>query len=132
MIRQWGDPIINTTPKSFNSHSQLLIFEQDGKEIKRACIVVGSLAIHDDLVDDSCFQISHVPTRTSFMKAVPALNGVEYNHEQLISWCKAVQSKHLEWWEALNRLTPENYRSELKYIASDLRELQEWCLSWAI
>lgn len=132
MTRQWGERIINTTPKSFNSHSQLLIFEQDGKKVKRACIVVGSLAIHDDLIEPEYFQISHVPTRADFMSAVPTTDDQAYNHEQLINWCKAVQSRYLEHWEKLNRLTPENYRSELKYIASELRELQEWCLSWAI
>ena len=122
--QQWGQP------KQFNSASQLLIFEQAGKQVNRACSVVGSLAIHDDLVDPNCFQISHIPTRTSFMGAVPAIEGMDYDEARLIAWCKAVQQRLPEHWTALNGLTPENYKSNIDRVK--LNELREWCLSWPI
>ncbi len=81
---------------------------------------VGDLAVHQ-LRDDE-MHVTHVPTLTSFRKAVPK---GDWSEEQLLNWCAKVQSNNLNEWGALRGLTPNNYSESFEV----KRIIMDWCLS---
>ena len=94
--------------------------------------VIGDLAIHDSVDNPDCFNILHIPTVTSFMKAVPIEDNKAYENWQLVDWCEKVQQQHQQFWTVLRELTPltvdRNTDREMK--AKD--KIKEWCLSCPI
>jgi len=65
---------------------------------------VGDLAVH--YLDDE-WRVTHVPTLTSFHKAVPK---GDYTETQLLNWCAKVQADKLADWALLRSLTKDNYK----------------------
>jgi len=90
----------------------------DGKDV--LCTIVGDLAVHRSM-DGWRWSITHVPTLTSFNRAIPG----EGNKQQLVRWCEFVQSDKKELWDALRTLTPENYIGMI-----DVKDqMIKWCRS---
>jgi len=69
---------------------------------------IGDLAVHH-LNDE--WKVTHVPTLTSFRKAIPK---GEWSEAQLLNWCAKVQSNNLNEWEALSMLTAEDYKGRFE------------------
>jgi hypothetical protein len=104
--------------------------ELNGRAIK--CRIVGDLAIHDSLDNPDCFCITHVPTLSDFMKAVPVDNDKEYEPYQLVDWCQKVQEQHQMFWSVLRELTPLTVRRNTDREMKAKDKIKEWCLSCPI
>lgn len=70
---------------------------------------IGHLAVHDHCELWGQWQVSHVPTRLSFMGGVPP---GKWTEEQLISWCKRVQRDCRVQWDMVATLEPNVVDSE--------------------
>ena len=94
--------------------------------------IIGDLSIHNSVDNPDCFCITHVPTLSNFMKAVPADYGEEYEDDELAKWCEKVQEQQQQFWAVLRELTPltmhQNTDRDLK--AKD--RIKAWCLSVSI
>lgn len=90
--------------------------------------IIGDLGIHDDLDNNDCFSIIHVPSLSNFMKAVPYEEDKLYEPEQLEEWCRRVQQNLKSDWKALQWLTPENYGGMIEV----KQRIRNWCLSVGI
>lgn len=101
--------------------------ELDGQTISAR--IVGDLAIHNSVGNSDCFCITHVPTLSNFMPAVPVDLEQSYGQYELVDWCDKVQQEHQQFWQVLHELTPltvkRNADRELK--AKDI--IKSWCLS---
>lgn len=64
---------------------------------------IGHLAVHPHVKLWGEWQVSHVPTRLSFMKGVPP---GKWSEEQLINWCKRVQRDCRVQWDMIATLEP--------------------------
>lgn len=95
------------------------IFTTDGLQI-------GDLVIWDD---GEFFCISHVPTLSKFMKAVPTEDDAEYTNEQLVRWCTKVQQAYKEDWAKLRTLTHDNYLAKDVEGTLAASHIRDWCLS---
>lgn len=93
---------------------------------ERDAYVIKDLAVHKDLTEQQeTWMITHVPTLTSFMKAVPTGN---WQPEDLISWCYRVQENVPILWDKLGELRNDNYADSPDYQwAKD--DLQKYCLT---
>lgn len=101
--------------------------ELDGQTIPAR--IVGDLAIHDSVGSPDHFCITHIPTLTEFMKAVPVEQDQEYEQYELVDWCERVQQKHHLFWQVLSELTSLTFN---RNTARDMRAkdiIKEWCLS---
>ncbi|SRR5216684_3203834 len=77
--------------------------------------------------DDWGWTVKHIPTGTSFAKAIPPGN---WSKDQLIKWCQKVQEQHQEDWTALRALTPDNYYDYKDGIVYEAKlKIRDWCLS---
>jgi hypothetical protein len=89
---------------------------------------VGDLAVHENIMYHNIYgmkwQISHVPTLASFIKAVPLLE--DHSKERLLSWCHRVQLKHRDLWAELRNYDSNNYQ---EISNSTLDKIRNWCLS---
>lgn len=83
-----------------------VILYYDDVQVKVNATVIGDLAVHSHLELWGKLQVSHVPTATSFMKAVPVGT---HSVDKLINWCKLVQQHCRDEWNMLAKLTFENY-----------------------
>jgi len=76
----------------------------DGWPVTLDAKQVGDLAVHH-LADE--WRVTHVPTLTSFHKAIPK---GDWNEAQLLNWCAKVQADKLADWALLRSLTKDNYK----------------------
>lgn len=90
---------------------------------------VGDLCIHVKPDSAELWMITHIPTLTAFMKAVPV--GL-WSREQLIKWAEKVQENHKEDWKKLARLRHNNYNNPMAItglIELVKNRIKRWCLS---
>lgn len=67
---------------------------------------VGDLLVHESVDAWGEWQVSHVPTLVSFMKAIPS---GKWSHDQLVAWCGKVQADLRDDWERLAKLDYDSY-----------------------
>lgn len=146
-VEEWGgatfnwnkeitDHIVSITPyvvvdEEFNKELQFLLahwtaLHLDSKIFTTEGLQVGDLVIWDE---GDFFCISHVPTLSKFMKAVPTEDDKEYTNDQLVSWCVKVQQAYQEDWAKMRALTPANYATKDVEATLAAQRLKDWCLS---
>lgn len=93
----------------YGYENKTLTIPIDGEWIPRTveAIVIGDLAVHEDLKVDKFWQVTHVPTLTRFNAYREGL----YKRSELIAWCRKVQEQRLVDWVILRSLTPKNYKT---------------------
>jgi len=96
-----------TWATSFHREVTLTIPLTDAWPVVIQAKQVGDLAVHK--MDG--WKVTHVPTLTSFHKAIPK---GEWNEHQLLNWCAKVQSDKINDWEALRQLTPDDYKNRFE------------------
>lgn len=121
----------NETINFVNNELEFLLAREvklhlDSKIFTTEALQVGDLAIWDD---GDFFCISHVPTLSKFMKAVPTEDDKEYINDQLVSWCTKVQQAHQDDWAKMRLLTPANYATKDVEATLAAQRLKDWCLS---
>lgn len=94
--------------------------------------IVGDLAIHDSVGNPDCFCITHIPTLTSFMTAVPVEQNQEYETYELVDWCQKVQDQHQQFWQVLHELIPLTANRNTDREMRAKGKIKEWCLSCSI
>lgn len=116
---------------------ELTLWISDDESVTVKATQIGNLAVHPHLTMWGSWQVSHVPTKVHFMKAVPELkinqkfgsiNSImDYTQEQLINWCKTVQQSLRDDWNVLAQLTEENYNEWSKPVQAAKDRIQAMC-----
>ncbi len=119
--------VVNQTPSIWYKHVELTIPIKNQWPRKVRAIQVGSLAVHEQLLNSGMapykWQVTHVPTLSMFDRAIP--DG-DWTQEILVKWCWKVQQSYSEGWELLNSFDNSNYKDIPKGL---LDWMQTHCLS---